>query len=277
MLSELFLYLTTSCPGKVRRMGYLYEAIALRARYGRNALSWQPHLENARRSVLTAAQRCRNCERAVILGAGLLLDVPLQELSGLFREVVLVDIVFLPEVRRKVKRYNNVRLVEHDVAGIAERLYQAVREKKARAWQKEGGKVCLPESVPGLPVGAGTAGLVVSLNILSQLAFVPKKYAANHLHDLDNELLNTWCRSMVELHYEWLKTLAGDVCLVSDFRYINKDRKGMIMEQGSTIEGIDLPVPDAVWAWDIAPLGELSRSYSRELVVGAWQVHTEGS
>jgi hypothetical protein len=35
----------------------------------------------------------------VVLGAGLLLDVPLNALSSLFREVVLVDIVFLPEVQ----------------------------------------------------------------------------------------------------------------------------------------------------------------------------------
>ena len=42
MLAEILTYLTTPCPGYVREMGYLYEAIAVQGRYRRNRASWQP-------------------------------------------------------------------------------------------------------------------------------------------------------------------------------------------------------------------------------------------
>ena len=119
MLSELLTYITTPCPQYVRHMDYLDEVIAMKQRYERTRTAWQPHLEHTRRFVLSAAEKCRNRSKAVILGSGLLLDVPLDELSTMFQAVVLLDIVFLPEVRRSIKRYGNVRLVQHDVTNMA--------------------------------------------------------------------------------------------------------------------------------------------------------------
>lgn len=257
MLHEAYLYLTTQCPAHVRGTGYLYEAIALTGRYARNRTNWQPHLKNSRKFVLSAAERCLDRELIVVLGAGLLLDIPLNELSDMFREVMLLDIVFLPGIRRALKRYDNVRLVEHDLTGVAKRLYRG-RD--------------LPEAAPAVPRIMEWAGLVVSLNILSQLAVVPREYIKNHLKGIDIGLLDAWCRHIVSAHYESMRSLSCPVCLVSDFRYTLRDSQGLALEQGSTIEGIELPEPDVCWDWDIAPLGELTRSYSRMLDVGAWHL-----
>lgn len=77
MLHELNTYLATPCPACVRRMSYLHEAIASRARYHRNRKARLPHLDNTRAFVLAAAERCADKGSVAIYGAGLLHDVPL--------------------------------------------------------------------------------------------------------------------------------------------------------------------------------------------------------
>jgi hypothetical protein len=261
MLSELYTYLATPCPQYVRHMDYLSEAIDMRKRYQRNRAAWQPHLENTRRFVLAAAERCGNRSRVVILGAGLMLDVPLEELASMFREVVLADIVFLPEVRRAVKRYGNATLVRHDVTNMARRLHEnilrGVRE--------------LPEAAPGIPID-GDTGLVVSLNILSQLWVVPRAYALRKLTLIDEEQLDGWCRQVVESHHAFLLSLPCSVCLVADHEFVKRDREGTVVGRASTICGLTLPTPHASWTWNIAPMGEDRPYLSKELNVGAWHV-----
>ena len=261
MLSELFTHLTTSCPQYVRHMDYLSETIAMRQRYRRNRASWQPHLERSRRFVLDAAGRCTNRSRAVILGAGLLLDVPLAELSAMFREVVLLDIVLLPEVRRTIKKYGNVNFIRNDVTNMAEKLYNDIRR----------GVREFPNAATGIDL-AEDAGLVVSLNILSQLWVVPRAYALRKLPRIDEEQLDDWCRQIVESHYAFLRTLPCPVCLVADHEFVKRDRGGRIISRGSTIAGLPLPVPQESWTWVIAPMGEDSRFFSKELNVGAWHL-----
>jgi len=127
MLFDFYTNLITSCPQYVRHMGYLYEIIAMRSRHRRNQASWMPHLLKKRRLILSAAKRRQKRNKVVILGSGLLLDVPLLDLTSMFREVVLADIVFLPEIRRTVKRNVNVTLLHLDMTNLAQKLYENVR------------------------------------------------------------------------------------------------------------------------------------------------------
>lgn len=263
MLSELYISLTTPCPQYVRHMGYLDEALAMKSRYRRNREAWRPHLEQTRRFVLSVAEKCRSRNTAVVLGAGLLLDVPLDELSSLFQEVVLVDIVFLPEVRRGVQRYGNVKLVRHDVTNMAEQLHEHIRR----------GLRVLPESVPTAPEIEKTAGLIVSLNILSQLWVVPRSYALKNLLGLDEEHVDDWCRRTVESHYAFLRSMPCDVCLVADHQFVKRDQTGDTVSRGSTVSGLALPEPDASWTWNIIPMDGNRQYLSKDLNVGAWHLH----
>lgn len=260
MLTELYTYLTTSCPQYVRHMDYLYEIIAMRGRSLRNRVAWQPHLDKSRNFILKSAGKCRQKNRVVVLGAGLLLDVPLQELSSMFREVVLADIVILPEVRRAVKRYPNVKLMQHDVTGMAQELYERVQR----------GVHGLPKSTPGLPIMNGEADLVVSLNILSQLWVMPRAYALKKLRGLSEEQVDDWCGQIVSAHYDMLRIQACAVCLVADHAFVKQDRTGAVINEGSSLYGHDLPVPEMSWDWDVEPIGEGSRFASKKLHVGAW-------
>jgi hypothetical protein len=262
MFYELYAYITTPCPQYVRHMDYLSEAIAMRSRHRRNRLAWQPHLEQTRQAILSAAERCRNRSKIVVLGSGLLLDVPLEELAAMFREVVLLDIVFLPVAYKRVKPYSAVRLVQHDVTNMAQRLYENVRA----------GISDFPTAAPSVPDIDESAGLVVSLNILSQLWVIPRAYALRKPRNLDEEDVDDWCNQIVRSHYAFLQSLACPVCLIADHEFVKRDQEGRIVNQGSTIAGLSLPEPEVTWTWDIVPLGEKDRFFSKELRVGVWQM-----
>ena len=262
MLLDLFTYLTTPCSTFIRRMGYLNEAIEMRGRARLHAAAWQLHLDNTRRFILSAAEKCRNRNKAVILGSGLLLDVPLAKISSMFREVVLMDVVCLPDAGKQIGQYSNVRFIEYDVTGIAEDLF-----RKGQRGLPE-----LPESGPSLPAVARDAGLVVSLNILSQLWVVPRAYASQRTRGLDEYAVDEWCGRIVAAHYALLRSLSCDVCLVADHEFVKRDSEGMVVSRGSTVYGLELPRPDASWTWNIAPIYKGSRSFSKDLTVGAWHI-----
>ncbi len=262
MLHEIFTYLTTPCPAYVRRMRYLYESIALRGRHRRNRTAWRPHLENTRAFVLAAADRCGSTGSVAVYGAGLLLDVPLAELASRFRQVYLLDIVFLREVRRQARRYGNVTLVEHDATNVAEALCRGIRQ----------GVTDLPEPVPSPPECVRRADLVVSLNLLSQLWVMPRTHALRHLDELDEEQVDVWCSRIVAAHHAMLQSLDHRVCLVADHTCVKRDVTGRIVHTGSTIHDLPLPEPDADWTWNLAPIGEGDRALATELLVGGWSL-----
>jgi hypothetical protein len=188
--------------------------------------------------------------------------VPLAELSSLFGEVVLVDIVFLPEARNSIKQYRNVKLRQHDITNMAKQLHENI----------QGGLCELPEPVLPASETVDEAGLVVSLNILSQLWVVPRSYALKKLPGLDEEYVDDWCRRTVESHYAFLRSIPCDVCLVADHEFIKRDHKGGIVSQGSTVSGLALPEPSASWTWKIIPMDGNHRHLSKELNVGAWHL-----
>lgn len=262
MLHEVFTYLTTPCPAYVRRLRYLYEIIAMRARHQRNRAAWWPHLENTRAFLLATAERCETRDSVAVYGAGLLLDVPLAELASRFGQVYLLDIVFLREARRQARRYGNVTLVQHDATNVAEALCLGIRQ----------GVRDLPEPDPAPPECARRADLVVSLNLLSQLWVMPRAYARRHREDFDEAQIDAWCGRIVATHYALLQSLEHRVCLVADHTCVERDTSGRIVHKGSTVHDLQLPAPDAEWTWNLAPIREGDGALSTELLVGAWHL-----
>jgi hypothetical protein len=261
MLSDLIDSLTTSISPSHRALGYLDEALDMRRRAERNRAAWQPHLDRTRRFVLSAAEQCTGRQKVVVLGSGLLLDVPVAELSASFENVVLKDVVCLPEIRKRITQYQNVTFVEHDVTGLAGRLYRVGRED-------------LP-SLPAVPVRDPgedrDADMVISLNILSQLWVVPRAFIGRRLRRFSAEEVDEWCSRIVASHYRYLRSLPHDVCLVGDFEAVKRDPAGRIVSRPSTVHGLELPGPDERWTWNIAPLSRKNPHTSKELIVGAWR------
>ena len=260
MLLDLYIALTTSCSPYLRNMGYLNETIDMQKRAGKNRTAWQPHLDATQRYILSAVERCQNKGRAVILGSGLMLDLPLAALSSMFHEVILKDVICLPAVRKELQKYSNATFLEHDVTGVAGSLYRNSLQGISE----------LPEPARVRPSDERDADLVVSLNILSQLWVIPRAFAAQRLRALGHDQVDEWCGRITEAHYASLRSLSCAVCLIADHAFVKKDGSGRTVGRGSTIGGLGLPAPGESWTWNLAPLTRDSPDLSKELVVGAW-------
>ncbi len=108
MLFEALQYLFTPCPAQARGLGHLSELISLGSRHRRCRRAWSPHLEQCKALFLDAARACEKRRTLLLAGSGLLLDVPLEELAGLFERVILCDVLHLPGVRRRARRLSGV-------------------------------------------------------------------------------------------------------------------------------------------------------------------------
>lgn len=260
-LKNIYTYLTADTPGYVRKMGYLYQSIALENRYLRRKSSWQGHLDNSRKFIIDTAHRCAARGNVIVLGSGILLDVPLDQLSELFDRVLLVDVVHLPHVLKKIKKYKNVIALQADVTDVAERMFENIRKKN----------YVLPQGSPFIPGLDADTGLIVSLNIFSQLYAFPVDYIQKNAAAFDSGNKRKWCASILAAHYDMINSQNADVCFIADYYYTRRYRSGEVAEEGSTIGNIQLPEPERSWVWNIAP-AEKNGLTAKELNVGAWHI-----
>ena len=249
MLAELARYLTTPAPWPVRRLGYLKEAIGCEARFRRCRNSWQSHLDACQDLIREAAARCPSHKRAVVLGSGGLHDVPLADLARSFQEVLLVDVIHLPVVRRRLRRFRNVRPVDRDLTGIVGALDDLTAAD--------------PLPVPDAD-GCGDlldADLVISPNLLFQLPIRPRTYLEGRTRRPAAEV-EVFCRAIVEAHLEALASCGGTVCLISEVEHLLVDADGAVVERDLPLAGVSLPDGGREWDWDIAPCPEAHPKYS---------------
>lgn len=255
---EAIRYFLTPFPRHLRDMGYVKELKHLASRQKRCRSAWRPHLENSRSTILDAADRCRQFDAVLVVGSGLLFDIPTKELSRRFRRVILADIVHLWQVRRAVHPLGNVHLESVDITGV-------VKDVHARTPAGRGLEVPVPE--PKLFLG-DQVDLVVSANLLSQLPVTPNGYVSRRGHDPEPELMRSFSRQLVIRHLDWLASFACNVCLISDLeRHYCKE--GKTVDRERSLWGVDLPEGGREWYWDLAPRPEMEWDRDiRHLVVG---------
>ncbi len=246
MLAEMLLYRLTRAAPWADALGLREGAVRLWSRHGRCRRAWAPHLENTRRFVAEAAAAAPGRRTALVLGSGLLADVPLDALRAKFARVVLVDAVHLPTVRWRVRNMPGVELAEADLSGTAAALAQGA-----------------PPPVPGSAFGLDdpTVDFVVSLNLVSQLPLTPANWLTDRLGQSE-ETADAYGRRVVEAHFAHLARFAAPVCMVGDAVREYLDRSGHVAETEDALWGHPAPAADAGWTWDVAPLGEHDRNYA---------------
>ena len=249
MLAEALDYAVTPCPGWARRLGLLHQSVLLRARYRRLRAVWAPHREACRRFVSAAAARAPRGGRAVVLGSGLLIELPLDELAAHFSELVLVDAVHGWPERWQAWRRPGVRLETRDITGVLERLSSGSD---------------LPE--PAFALAGERYDFAVSANLLSQLPLFPLWHLEGRYPP---ETLDAFARALIEAHLGGLRALAPVSCLISDFErhFLDGDT---LLDADDLLSGAVLPPPDADWLWEIAPRPEDSPDYDLRHRVGGW-------
>ncbi len=255
---EWIKHLARPYPRHLRDMGYVEESRNLAARQDRCRAAWQPHLECTRSLILEAADRCCRFERALIVGSGLLFDIPSADLSRRFREVILVDILHPWRVRKAVHSFDNVRLASVDITGAVEKVHAATAAGRGLDVS-----VCRPDFFLDDDVD-----LVVSVNLLSQLPVIPNGYVARRHHGLAPGAIREFSRRLVIGHLDWLASFACNVCLVSDLERLYCDGEDVV-EREESLWGVNLPGEGREWIWELAPRPEIEWSRDiRHRVVG---------
>ncbi|MDP3427222.1 MAG: hypothetical protein Q8S17_07580 [Humidesulfovibrio sp.] len=275
MLAEAVKYAAARLRGQADPHGHLAQQVAIWARHKRHSAAWGPHLARAKALALASARACPEHARrtALVLGPGLLLDVPLDELAALFQKVVLADMAFVPEVRAKAARLGNVQALEVDLTGRLGLLAGAVDGALDGALDgRASGLALVAARLPELD-------FVYSANLLSQLplfaldavsAGLPTALPPGMVQQRRAEL----AADLVRQHLDGLKALPCPACLVTDVTERGL-RQGALDYEVDLLFGVEPGLTGETWTWDLAPDGEAVRGLDvQRVVLGVSDIRT---
>lgn len=242
MIAEAILYAATFpvTTGPHRR--FLRSSVNLWSRAGRCRAAWAEHEAHSKQAILAAMSGLRQKRTAVVLGSGLLRDVPIEALAKGFDTVVLVDLIHLASVRLRLKLggYGNVRPIERDLSGYDELLAGDAPEPLGFLRQ-----------VPYLD-------FVVSANLLSQIGVGADRRLEN---EAPGRVSPDVPGQLIAAHLDGLKGLPCAVSLITDTAYQVIDRAGQVHETADLLKGVAAPVALDSWTWPVVPFGEDSADY----------------
>ncbi|MBA3014428.1 MAG: hypothetical protein KKD63_01530 [Proteobacteria bacterium] len=247
-------------------MGYLREQRAIESRLQRNREAWDPHLAASRQAVHEVIQRCPRRRTALVLGAGLLNDLPLTELATQFEQVALADILHLPKSRRRAQAMGgSVTCLDFDCTGVVSALWQ--KGRKVDSGQAE--QLFLHSSPELSACITKECDLIVSMNLASQLGNLPADWLMSGC--LREEGFSLRLRRVAALrHVEWLRGMPGMRLLVTDRAVVVRERDGSESEREVIFGSDDIEPPQQTWIWRLAPIPEWDTDHHLELEVGMW-------
>jgi hypothetical protein len=265
MFDSLWKRLRTDSPRWAQRLGLAREHFAIATRHARVRAAWAPHLRASREAILAAAERCARRERALVIGAGDCLDVPVVELAERFAQVTLADVVVSAAAKDFAKRFpGRVRCEQWDATGALARLAEVRDVVSAHDAPK-----LFAEADPGPPPG-GEPDFVVSANCLSQLGLVPAHSLP--VAERDKALPDRCAKVAARRHLDWLAERRGAVrVLLVDAARLDLAPDGVTVLKTETLyTRFGLRPPDRTWRWNLAPIPEWSPDFHRVHDVGVW-------
>lgn len=226
----------------LHKMGYYNYQRGLIFHHLNEEGSWNTHLRNCRDFILKALD-FHKPSVITVLGSGWLLDLPLKEMHDSAVEINLVDIIHPPEVKNQVADLKKVILREDDISG------GLIKE----IWEKAGRKTIFNKlaSVEDIEIKEYQPqydpGMVISLNILTQLESLPLEFLRKKSKADDKSFLN-FRKEIQSRHISFL--LKHRSVLITDLSENITDNKGNITENPSVL----IPLPDSEykeeWTWD---------------------------
>lgn len=246
MLAELFVFCATSVPSGIRKLGHLGYSVALWSRARRCRKDWSSHEARCHEVVLSAMSDLPRRRTVVVLGSGLVRDVPLDAIAAAFQRVVLVDAVHLWPVRRRLAGRAGIELMTADLSGAMDLML-------GRA-ERRSDPLSIFRADPEID-------LVVSANLLSQLPLAPERWLDRSPQGR-TKLPADFADSLIGAHLADLAGFAARVCLLTDVELREVGPDGTVLDRYDLLRGHTLPEPDATWDWTVAPRGEVSRRYA---------------
>ncbi len=266
MLYQLLIFLLTPASSMAKKYGFLYQSISLEGRYKRCRSAWLPHLKKCQDIFLQVAQKVPNKKRVVILGSAHLHEIPFHLLSQNFEEIILVDIIHPLKHRWLKKRCSKVDLIEMDLSGALASLDRVESLEELHRLIKD---------LQKQSIFLFEADLIVSANVLSQLALLPIDAIEKKIErKLSVEEKDTICTAFAESHLQNLRRCRGHKLIYCDRQVLYKDPQGQLIYEGSYPVSFKDWTPLDSWIWNIAPLKEASKEYSIEMKIESYQGFT---
>lgn len=263
MLREALLYLITPKTPLAKKYGFLYESIGLQARFERVKKYWLPHLKNCQDVFLKCARELPQKQSVVLLGSAHLHEIPLHLLVENFETITLVDVIHPWRHHWLAKKNPRLKLITQDLSLILERLDQIQNLDELRAYLDE---------ISQKELFYFSADLIVSSNILSQLALLPmsaiEKKMKRNLELSEKDEISTL---ITEMHLKNLKKCEGRKLIYCDRKVIYRNPEGEVIYEGQYPVSFAGYKKIKEWMWNLAPLKEASKNYSIEMKVEAYE------
>ncbi len=255
MIRELITYIRATATKEAKAFGHLYESIAIKEREKRCKSFWLPHRTNCKNFIKESMTKVRDYDRVLVLGSGPLHEIPLLELASTFKRVDLVDVVHLKETINQYKHLQNVHFIEADITELESRIHQ---EKK------------IINVIPTLYQNEHY-DLVISANLLSQLSYHLRNFLEKKASPkLTEKELDDFCYQVSFDHYKYLTHFSCPVVLITDIETHLTSKTDELLEVQTPFINFDLPAPEKVWWWNVAPIPEYSKDISLKMKVAGF-------
>lgn len=244
---------------KVRRkFGFSKDKEGLITRYLQEKQNWQSHIDHSKEFILKTAESKKK-ELCIVLGSGWLLDIPIIELSNLFRKVQLRDISHPSQIIHKFRKYNNIEFVDVDITGVLSQILKRNYHSEKLSdinFSNQFQYDVKPD-------------FVISANILSQLSFFPKVHLQRLDFDGKDEIIE-FAKNIERTHINNLPR--NKSCLISEYRQFTYDKNDkLVFEENRLL--IDLPDKRKdEWIWDFDLSGNFKTNKKVRFKVAALQV-----
>ena len=223
-------------------MGYYDYQQRLIFRHLHQEDGWNSHLEKCRSFILNAVDIIKPM-KVTILGSGWLLEVPIAELIEKTEKISLIDIIHPPEVITQTAGMKNVEIIESDISGG---LIEEV-------WNKTGKNFLLikPKSLNGIEIPEyhffDDPGLIISLNILTQIEVLPERFLKKRTGASENELLG-FRKEVQQKHISSIRRYRA--VIISDTAEIITEKNGTVTEKKTLLTELPGGSGSESWTWD---------------------------
>ncbi len=229
------------------RMGYYDYQRGLIYHHLNEQEGWRSHMNNCRNFIIRAID-LNKPSVITVLGSGWLLDIPLKEMAEKAEQVNLVDIIHPPEVKSQVEELKNVVLREEDITGgVIEEVWKKARGRIFLRKLKSLGKLKIGEYQPNFE-----PGLVISVNILTQLESLPVRFLKGRSKTGEEDFLQ-FRREIQNNHISFL-TKHNSV-LITDVSEVITRSSGLSEEIPSVLSEMPEGKYRESWTWQFDRTG----------------------
>ncbi len=254
MIFEWFEYVKTHGSKVAKDWGYVYQNVSLKFRSRRCSKAWQGHVDQCHQLICEHLEKTQP-NTVMIIGSGLLLEIPIQDLLEKTEKIYLVDLVHAGEIRKFAAKNPKIELIERDISSLL-----GILKKGAGSFQINS----IPwKQLPNWQLPK--VDWVISANLMSQIPLMISERLP-----MSSEVYVRFAKSVRDQHIQRLFEQAPKILLFADFetRYIDHEDQRIKTETYQVDLG-SLSF-DREWLWEISPFGETSSDYKIEMLVKAY-------